>query len=218
MYGKIFARSIIVLLLSFIPASPVAAMILGGEAVYDFGDAPGPYPTLAAENGARHQLGGVWLGAAVDPDRDGQPHPMAAGDDLTGTADEDGVMFSSPFSAGQWTSVVVSASGNGVLDAWIDFNADGDWEDAAEAILVAIPVTGGMNSLSVWTPFDASPGDTYARFRISLTGNLSYVGEALTGEVEDYLVNVAPVPLPSSLLMLISGLAGIVGINRRKNR
>jgi hypothetical protein len=189
---------------------------MGGDAVYDFGDASGSYPTLVADNGARHQLGGIWLGSTVDADLDGQPHSSAAGDDLTGSDDEDGVVFLSPLSAGEWTPVAVTASGSGFLDAWIDFNADGDWEDAEEAIFVALQVTGGINNLAVWTPAAASPGDTYARFRISLAGNLTPSGAALNGEVEDYLITVAPVPLPSSLLLLISGLAGIIGVNRRK--
>ena len=62
------------------------------------------YPTLALNNGARHVIGGPWLGDATDkPDAepDGQPHPQALGDDLSPTTsdDEDGVVDPA---AGRW--------------------------------------------------------------------------------------------------------------------
>ena len=44
----------------------------------DFGDAPDPtYATLSANDGARHVIGGLFLGAGVDPDGDGQPNVTA---------------------------------------------------------------------------------------------------------------------------------------------
>jgi hypothetical protein len=55
----------------------------------DFGDAPDSlesprYPTLFANNGARHVISdsGLFLGSRVDGDRDGQPRPAGLGDDL----------------------------------------------------------------------------------------------------------------------------------------
>src|SRR5205823_5695034 len=69
----------------------------------DFGDAPDlPYPTLLASNGARHRIvPGFYLGAGVDFEPDGQPNGTATGDDSNGSADEDGVIFSTPLYAGQ---------------------------------------------------------------------------------------------------------------------
>ncbi|MEM6980007.1 MAG: tandem-95 repeat protein [Planctomycetota bacterium] len=55
--------------------------------------------------------------------------------------DEDGVRFSSErnpvgiFDRGVWTPIDVELSGTGFLEAWIDFNADGDWDDPGELII-----------------------------------------------------------------------------------
>lgn len=66
----------------------------------DFGDAPDPtYPTTLKNNGARHRIvQGVFLGATVNSETDGQPNAGATGDDVIPAAvdDEDGVVFPSP--------------------------------------------------------------------------------------------------------------------------
>lgn len=64
-----------------IAGSPQTATITNDE--QDWGDAPtaaqsgfgGTYPTLLADNGARHAaaVGGLKLGASLDADLDGQP-------------------------------------------------------------------------------------------------------------------------------------------------
>src|SRR5258705_13739216 len=48
----------------------------------DFGDAPAPYPTLFSADGARHLIvQGIYLGAGVSAEADGQPDRNAAADD-----------------------------------------------------------------------------------------------------------------------------------------
>lgn len=48
----------------------------------DWGDLPQRYPTVAADNGANHRIEpGVYLGAQVDSETDGQPSTGADGDD-----------------------------------------------------------------------------------------------------------------------------------------
>lgn len=185
---------------------------------YDFGDAPDPsYQTLLANDGARHQISDLWLGSIIDSDYDGQPNTYANGDDIFGADDEDGVLFISPLTAGQLVDAAITASKSGYLDAWIDFNHDGDWSDAGEAVFISAPVIGGTNNLHFLVPLAALTGDTYSRFRISSCGDLNPYGEAWDGEVEDYLVNIAPVPLPGSLLLFTSGLLGFLGLRRRIN-
>lgn len=55
--------------------------------------------------------------------------------------DEDGVIFTSEtnpsgvLNHGVSTPIEVSVTGAGVLEAWIDFNADGDWDDPGEQII-----------------------------------------------------------------------------------
>ena len=152
----------------------------------DYGDAPDPtYPTLLASNGARHAITGAFLGGSVDSELDGQPTATANGDDSDGNDDEDGVSFTSTIVAGQLSTLTVTASGPGLLDAWIDFNADGDWFDAGEQIFTSIPLTAGANALSFTPPSSASAGSTFARFRFSQGGGLAPTGLAIDGEVED---------------------------------
>ena len=87
------------------------------------------------------------------------------------------------------TPITVVASGDGLLDAWVDFNASGSF-DVNEKIFDSVPVVAGTNVLSATTPAWAAAGATYARFRLSPTGGLSPYGLALRGEVEDYPVTI----------------------------
>jgi hypothetical protein len=167
---------------------------------YDYGDAPDPvdatpgeYPTLAASNGAAHNGDGTLrLGTLWDRELDGQPDAAAAGDG----ADEDGVAFTTPLQVGALptqTNVDVTVSQDGKLDAWVDFNIDGDWSDVGEQVFTSQSVTAGLNQLSFSVPTSAVLGCTYARFRLSTAGGLSFDGVAADGEVEDYQVGLIPV-------------------------
>ncbi|HND53019.1 MAG TPA: Ig-like domain-containing protein, partial [Pirellulaceae bacterium] len=78
----------------------------------------------------------------------------------------------------------------GYLDGWIDFNGDGDWLDAGEAIFARRAVAAGDNSLTFQVPAGATSGLTYARFRLSSAGGLGPTGLASDGEVEDHAVMI----------------------------
>ena len=158
----------------------------------DFGDAPAPYPTLRGEDGARHGAVGPMLGANRDAEVDGTHSADADADDNTGIPDdEDGVDFTNVLIPGQMTTVEVAASDAGKLDAWIDFNDDGDWADPGEQIFVNRSLPTGVYALSFQVPISAPyTNETYARFRISSDGGLSYHGPASDGEVEDYDVAI----------------------------
>ncbi len=164
-----------------------------GEPVYglDFGDAPDPpYPTLLRNDGARHVIvPGVHLGRLIDGEPDGQPNATATGDDLHNLDDEDGVVFSS-LVIGEPATVQVTASVAGALNAWIDWNADGDWDDAGEHVFVDTPLVAGVNTLVLDVPAEAVPGETFARFRFSTMRGLRITGLAPDGEVEDYMVRI----------------------------
>jgi len=179
----------------------------------DYGDAPSPYPTLRSEDGARHQIiSGFSLGDRVDINADGQPTPAANADD-----DEDGVVFETPLIPNRSFSFSVSTRGIrddrsdpdwvvdfGVLDAWIDFNADGDWDDFNEHIVSneilteAALVNDSITFRDLIVPGAAAVGDTYARFRLSLAGGLSPDGDTDAGEIEDYRVNILSNPWQNS--------------------
>lgn len=163
---------------------------------FDYGDAPDPaYPTLVASDGARHVDGvGLFLGLSVDHEPDGQPTALADGDDTNGADDEDGIVFTTGLGAGLTASVDVTASGAGLLSAWIDFNADGDWADVGEQIFTDESLASGVNPLIFSIPLDATLGTTFARFRFDSVGGLSFTGIATDGEVEDYLVEIVQGP------------------------
>jgi hypothetical protein len=174
----------------------------------DFGDTPPPYPTTLKENGARHTIvQGIHLGTLIDGEVDGQGNASATGDNITGLNDDDGVTFLSLISPGQTAKINVVASSTGLLNAWLDFNADGDWLDAGEQIFTDKALVAGDNALTFTVPADIKPGSTFARFRFSTVKGLSFTGLASNGEVEDYLVNIAapqdfgdaPAPYPTLL-------------------
>jgi hypothetical protein len=170
--------------------------------LWDFGDAEAPYPTTLAENGARHTPTGPTLGANRDWESDGAHSAGADADDTTSTPDdEDGVTLSMlVVSATSATTASVEIDLQhaddvaNYLDAWIDFNADGDWDDPGERIFTGynLGTTDGTQTLSFTVPQDTGGnivyGTTYARFRLSTTGGLLPTGPADDGEVEDHLV------------------------------
>lgn len=173
--------------------------------LFDYGDAPDPtYPTLLSNNGARHVLfSDLHLGTTVDADADGQPHASSLGDDNDGSDDEDGVTFSSPLMQMDDNTIQITANGNGLVSAWMDFNQDGDWDDPGEKVLTNESITAGTNNVTITIPLITSEGEqrtigVASRFRFSTQADLGYTGEAPDGEVEDYVVDVLiPVELSS---------------------
>ncbi len=163
--------------------------------VLDFGDAPDPpYPTLLANNGARHVVvPGIYMGTLIDSETDGQPDATATGDDLANLADEDGVSFLNNWVAGQVATVQVAVSTSGIVSAWVDFNANGSWGDFGENILAGAPAVAGTNLMVVNVPASAKATNTFARFRFTtLPVAMTYTGLVANGEVEDYALAIQP--------------------------
>lgn len=167
-------------------------------AFLDFGDAPDPpYPTLLANDGARHIVDGfTYLGLRVDDEPDGQPTANADGDDINGVADdEDGITFEWPLVAGQPCKMKVTANMNDALfNGWVDFDGNGSWADTGEKIFSDLNLPSGSDInpglftryLNFIVPQGATSGNTYSRFRFSHQAGLSFTGLASDGEVEDY--------------------------------
>ncbi len=113
------------------------------------------------------------------------------GDDGDGVSGPGGapIGFFNPF---VFTELVVTASQDGLLDAWVDFNRDGDWDDPNEQIAAAMQLSAGENTLNVKAPLDPESvaGESFARFRFSDVGGLLPTGLTTNGEVEDYLVEI----------------------------
>ncbi len=182
-------------------------------AVQDFGDAPDGidvsgilrnYPTLGANNGARHASieGGPHLGSlAGDAEPDAIPTASADGDDLAGIDDEDSLTPDTfVLTPGQPISGSLSHDGGSagaLLSVWIDFNLDGDWDDVNEQVLSDAFVQPGFTTTSlesVVVPADAPSGTTFLRARISTDAGLSPRGEASDGEVEDFALTLGTPP------------------------
>jgi len=162
--------------------------------LYDYGDAPdGPYPTLNVNGGAFHQIvPQIYLGNMVDPEPDGQPDPNALGDDLLDMSDdEDGVLFMNPIVPGGTADIAIKASVAGFVDGYIDWMGDGSWAQPQDYVLVTQAVNPGWQIFSVPVPAATTVGTiTFARFRYSTYGGLSFAGGASDGEVEDYQIMI----------------------------
>ncbi len=168
----------------------------------DYGDAPTPYPTLRADNGARHTASGNYcLGSSADPDSIGFPDQDALGDDNDNSDDEDGVYLPTLI-RGQPAQVSMEVHSYSIFDtltfvqAWIDWNNDKVWQHPGEQVYCDI-LPDGMNTITIQVPASTDTGITYARFRSSKNGNLTpegYAGYENYGEVEDYMVIIDEQP------------------------
>ncbi|MEM6316160.1 MAG: DUF11 domain-containing protein [Bacteroidota bacterium] len=168
----------------------------------DFGDlvdtgidtAANNYQTQLENGGPFHHIiPDLRLGATVDGEPNGQQSPLANGD----AGDEDGITFFSSLNIVPGGTIrlplsVLNGTGNTAhLEAWIDWNADGRFSGPEEMI---IDTSGG----ATFPPFvlvnipdviaDSTP--LGVRFRLSLEDNMTPYGEATSGEIEDYLIQV----------------------------
>jgi uncharacterized repeat protein (TIGR01451 family) len=159
----------------------------------DWGDLPARYPTTAANVGANHRIEpGVFLGARVDGEGDGQPSVGANGDDnnpAAGPDDEDGVLFLTPLMPGTTAQIQVTAAVSGFLNGWFDWNNNGLLE-SGERVFADAALAAGANTLNVSVPANANPEELYARFRFTTGRNQATAptGGAPNGEVEDYVL------------------------------
>ena len=179
-----------------------------GADTADYGDAPSElgYPTSFLDNGARHFLpaNSPILGACVDHEMDAASDIPALADDMNGSCpdDDDGVLSMSDLRPQQITDLRVSTVGSnvgGYLQAWMDFNRDGDFSDPGEQIVTNVQLIANsvvQPALLFETPAGTLPGPTYLRLRFSSVQNLGPAGPAPDGEVEDYRVDILPALCP----------------------
>ena len=188
----------------------------------DFGDLPAGYSkTLAGNDGARHCISNLYLGAATDPEGDGQESATAQGDN------DDGVANTGNWSDGDGNLLVTVSGGNACLSAWLDywdgttFGADSDFDDDGEQIFDRQAVTSGANALDFPLPFGAASGSPvfYGRFRLapdldadgdcSDQAAIDLTGLVSGGEVEDYEFNFTPTAVRLSKLETRTGENGM---------
>ncbi|WP_412070315.1 GEVED domain-containing protein [Rubrivirga sp. IMCC43871] len=177
------------------PDGEVEDYLMATFAPMDWGDAPAPYPSAAADGGPRHAVGAVRLGTAASD----EPDALAADDD-------DGVALPAVLGRGgdATVSVVVSGDAPGALYGFVDFNADGDFDDAGEQVLDGTALAAGTHDVTVAVPLGATPGPTWARFRVSRVPfpftaggpvDATAVPFVTEGEVEDYAVEISANPV-----------------------
>lgn len=190
---------------TFDGSTPVSGMDFGNQVSRDYGDAPNTYGTLITASGAYHGLlNGFRLGTRWDSDGDGQPTVLANGDDIAGLTDstgkviddEDGVVLPRPMISGTSDNILKVTATNttattGYVQAWVDFNADGDFTDAGEQIVKDRLLVTGTHLISFAVPANAQLGSSYARVRYSDQLGLGPSGPARIGEVEDYYFKVS---------------------------
>jgi len=158
---------------------------------YDLGDVPDSYTTLVGSSGPRHILDDVtFLGAIVDAEAEGQPSDNADGDDdPSDSDDEDGVQFLSPIMAGEAFTIEVTASADGYLNSWMDFDGNGTF-DPAEQLTNDALLSAGANTLVFTAPASVDDDNLYSRFRFTADAGQATTpsGDADSGEIEDYVL------------------------------
>lgn len=162
----------------------------------DFGDAPQSYATLLADNGPRHLLDGQTYLGLTPPDGDYDGYIGADSDDTTvvyqnSVDDEDGVNFVTELAIGLDSVISIYASTEGTLNAWFDWNGDGNFSGEDEQNIVDVNLTAGFNQVVIRVPDNATSGASWSRFRFSQQQGLSYNGGSSSGEVEDYAITIS---------------------------
>lgn len=189
---------------SYNGSTPLKGFDFGNRVALDFGDAPTPYPTTAAQGGASAGfITGLSLGTNIDIDIDGQPNSTATGDNIVGLFnsnnevinDEDGIVFQSQIiadgKARTLSAFLTNTTGqNAYLNGFIDLDKDGSWTGTNEQIVTNKLLTPGVNIVSYSIPSNAQLGGTFARFRLSQDLKTTSIGRSDAGEVEDYAVNI----------------------------
>jgi len=210
MMRKIIAITLaITLVLAFLLL--ISPEVFAQPSLPDFGDARDPsYPSLLASNGARHlDFGYEWLGPSVNGEIDSKQVDRDEYDD--------GVRFLDG-------SIVVDIRTSGLagrydindrdkviyLNAWIDWDRDGDWKDPGDKVIgTGSPTDTQMFAGPAQPVYDISlPLNTWMRIRldyaedvgrnpqpwtdVGLEGLDDDEGEAGFGEVEDYIRLSAP--------------------------
>ncbi|QUM77408.1 LruC domain-containing protein [Moritella sp. 24] len=160
----------------------------------DYGDAPDSYGTSLGVNGARHltDYSNYILGDTVDAESDANLFPNS--DDTDNLSDEDGILFQTALITGldaQIMAIINGGQESAYFNGWIDWNQDGDFEDAGEHVFDDLNLTSDLHNLTLTVPATAAIGSTWARFRLGDQDNITSTGGYANGEVEDYPVQVS---------------------------
>ena len=88
------------------------------------------------------------LGFGLDAGREALRRFLAGDEDMNTMLEQIALIAIETVPGFQFASITVVASTNGLLDAWIDFNANGSWADAGDQIFTNLPLAAGTNLLN----------------------------------------------------------------------
>jgi uncharacterized repeat protein (TIGR01451 family) len=142
----------------------------------------------------------IKIGNATDTESSANNNATATGDDINGIDDEDGVTLPSSIvvgTSGSMTINVTNSSGSSAfLNVWIDFNRNGVLTDAGEQVAVnttiASSITPSTRTVNFTVPSTASLGTAGVRVRLTSTSSPGPATTSGNGEVEDYVMTLAP--------------------------
>jgi hypothetical protein len=99
---------------------------------------------------------------------------------------------------GDNVTLSVTTMAGAIISVWIDFDQDGIYEATEWTQVTTTSTANVASSVTVSIPVTATLGQTGMRVRSRLTGNINGSGDACTafgsGECEDFVVNIQPVP------------------------
>ena len=174
------------------------------EQCRDYGDLPDSdngtgisnYQTDAANGGPSHIIiPGLYLGNMVELEDDGVQSADAMGDG----AEEDGVAITPNLSLAPSNTIrlplgAVNTTGEtAYIEAWIDWNGDGDFDDPGEMVANFSDASGSFpTEMIIPIPAGAQQDqDLGFRMRMSNMPNMTPLGPADSGEIEDYLLRIS---------------------------
>ncbi|MBJ7539968.1 LruC domain-containing protein [Marinomonas transparens] len=146
--------------------------LLNEDSRVDFGDAPESYGSNLDNNGARHSMSDdLYLGTSIG-------------------GNDDGVTPVTTFEQGLDTAVAINTKGSGVVNVWVDWQQDGQF-DNNDQVVTDQTLIDGANLVVFDTPVDAETGTTWMRTRYSSVNGIGPNGGVSDGEVEDYQIVVS---------------------------
>jgi uncharacterized repeat protein (TIGR01451 family) len=145
-------------------------------------------------------VGSIRIGSATDIESSAITNATATGDDTNATDDEDGVTLPSSVVVGTTNSMTVNVTNTSAstvfLNIWIDFNRNGVLTDAGEQVATNVTVatspTSSNRTVNFIVPSTASLGTAGVRVRLTSTSSPGPASASGNGEVEDYVVTLAP--------------------------
>jgi hypothetical protein len=160
----------------------------------DFGD----HASLSSASSLSSNV--LRTGATVDGETAATTNATATGDDTTDSDDEDGATV--PVNVYQATAASISVNvtnlsgGTAYLNAWVDYDGDGDLGDVGEQIATNTSVSNGTNGgtvvINFTPPAAATTGPAAVRVRLTSVSTPGPYGADGYGEVEDYTTTINP--------------------------